>query len=182
MVQVTRKRALGLGGGKIRTNLDFLSLITEGNESQNIRLFDGDVVNVSKSKLVIREQLLKAGQTNLTPQFIDVFVSGRVNNPGGVTLPQGSVLNQAISLAGGPQLLRGKVEFIRFTREGEIDRRIFKYKPGAASDAPNNPVLMAGDIINVDESILSAGIGIMNEFAGPFIGIYSIYSLFNGIN
>jgi polysaccharide export outer membrane protein len=181
-VQVTRKRALGLGGGRIRTNLDFLSLITEGNESQNIRLFDGDVVSVSKSKVVLREQLLKAGQTNLTPQFMNVFVSGRVKDPGGVTLPQGSVLNQALSLAGGPQLLRGKVEFIRFTREGEIDRRSFKYNPGAASDAPNNPVLMAGDIINVDESILSAGIGVMNELTGPFVGLYSVYSLFNGIN
>ena len=181
-VQVTRKRALALGGGRIRTNLDFLSLITDGNESQNIRLFDGDVVAVSKSKVVLREQLLKAGQTNLTPQFMNVFVSGRVKNPGGVTLPQGSVLNQALSLAGGIQLLRGKVEFIRFTREGEIDRRIFKYKPGAASDAPNNPVLMAGDIINVNESILSAGIGVMNELTSPAVGIYSVYSIFNNFN
>ena len=41
-VQVIRKRAEGLGGGRIKTNLNFLSLITEGNESQNIRLFDGD--------------------------------------------------------------------------------------------------------------------------------------------
>ena len=181
-VQVTRKRALGIGGGRIRTNLDFLSLITDGNESQNIRLFDGDVVAVSKSKVVLREQLLKAGQTNLTPQFMNVFVSGRVKNPGGVTLPQGSVLNQALSLAGGIQLLRGKVEFIRFTKEGEIDRRIFKYKPGAASDAPNNPVLMAGDIINVNESILSAGIGVMNELTSPAVGIYSVYSIFNNFN
>ena len=181
-VQVTRKRALGLGGGRIRTNLDFLSLITEGNESQNIRLFDGDVVSVSKSNVVMREQLLKAGQTNLTPQFMSVFVSGRVKNPGGVTLPQGSVLNQALSLAGGPQLLRGKVEFIRFTREGEIDRRIFKYEPGAAANAQNNPVLMAGDLINVNESILSAGIGVMNELTAPVVGIYSAYSLFNNFN
>ena len=181
-VQVTRKRALGLGGGRIRTNLDFLSLITEGNESQNIRLFDGDVVSVSKSNVVMREQLLKAGQTNLTPQFMSVFVSGRVKKPGGVTLPQGSVLNQALSLAGGPQLLRGKVEFIRFTREGEIDRRIFKYQPGAAANAQNNPVLMAGDLINVNESILSAGIGVMNELTAPAVGIYSVYSLFNNFN
>ena len=135
-----------------------------------------------KLMVVMREQLLKAGQTNLTPQFMNVFVSVRVGNPGGVTLPQGSVLNQALSLAGGIQLLRGKVEFIRFTREGEIDRRIFKYKPGAAADAPNNPILMAGDIINVNESILSAGIGVMNELTSPAVGIYSVYSIFNNFN
>ena len=181
-VQVTRKRALGLGGGRIRTNLDFLSLITDGNESQNIRLFDGDVVSVSKSKVVMREQLLKAGQTNLSPQFMNVFVSGRVKNPGGVVVPQGSVLNQAITLAGGPKLLRGKVEFIRFTREGEVDRRMFRYNPGAAADAPNNPVLMAGDLITVRESPLSATATVLNELTAPAVGIYSVYAIFNNFN
>lgn len=92
--------------------------------AQNIRLFDGDVVSVGKSDVVLREQLLKAGQTNLSPQFIQVYVSGRVVTPGGVTLPQGSALNQAINLAGGTRLLKGKVEFIRLTREGEVDQRI----------------------------------------------------------
>ena len=180
-VQVTRKRAEGLGGGRIKTNLNFLSLITEGNESQNIRLFDGDVLNIGKSPIVLREQLLKAGQSNLSPQFVEVFVTGRVNIPGGVKIPQGSSLNQAISLAGGTKLLKGKVEFIRFNRDGTIDRRIFSYNPGAAADAPNNPVLAAGDIIRVNDSILSGGINVLNELTGPFVGLYSVYSLFNGI-
>jgi len=164
-VQVTRKQAVSAGGGRIRTKLDFLSLITEGDESQNIRLFDGDVVSIGKSDVVLREQLLKAGQTNLSPQFIQVYVSGRVVTPGGVTLPQGSALNQAINLAGGTRLLKGKVEFIRFTREGEVDRRVFSYKPNAASTSYNNPILMAGDIVRVRDSALSAGIGLLNEVA-----------------
>ena len=146
-VQVIRKRAEGLGGGRIKTNLNFLSLITEGNESQNIRLFDGDALNIGKSPIVLKDQLLKAGQSNLSPQFVEVFVTGRVNIPGGIKIPQGSSLNQAISLAGGAKLLKGKIEFVRFNREGTIDRRIFSYNPGVAADAPNNPVLAAGDII-----------------------------------
>ena len=179
-VQVTRRQPVSAGGGKIRTQLNFLSLITEGDESQNIRLFDGDVVSVAKSPVVLREQLLKAGQTNLSPQFIQVYVSGRVMTPGGVTLPQGSALNQALNLAGGPSLLRGKVEFIRFTREGELDRRQFAYNPNAASDSTANPILMAGDIIRVQDSALSAGITLMNEITGPIVGIYSVYGLFGG--
>ncbi|WP_244279684.1 polysaccharide biosynthesis/export family protein [Synechococcus sp. UW179A] len=178
-VQVTRRQAYGLGGGRIRTNLDFLSLITEGNESQNIRLFDGDVISVAKSPVVLRNQLLMAGKSNLSPQFMEVFVTGRVNNPGGVTIPQGSSLNQAISLAGGVKLLKGKVEFVRFNREGTIDRRIFAYQPGAAADAANNPVLAAGDLIRVQDSILSGSISVFNELTGPFVGLYSVYSLFN---
>jgi polysaccharide export outer membrane protein len=177
-VQVTRRQPLSSGGGRIRANLNFLALITDGDESQNIRLFDGDVVSVGKSPVVLREQLLKAGQTNLSPQFIQVYVSGRVKTPGGVTLPQGSALTQAITLAGGMQLLKGKVEFVRFTREGEIDRRVFSYSPGAASGSPTNPILMAGDIIRVQDSALSATVGVLNELSAPFVGVYSVYSLF----
>ncbi len=179
-VQVTRKQPLSAGGGRIRTNLNFLTLITEGNESQNIRLFDGDVVHVGKSPVVMREQLLKAGQTNLSPQFIQVFVNGRVVAPGGVTLPQGSSLNQALSLAGGTKLLKGKVEFVRFTREGEVDRRLFSYNPNAASASYTNPILMTGDIVRVRDSALSASAGVLGEVTAPLLGIYSIYALSNG--
>ena len=180
-VQVIRKRAERLGGGRIKTNLNLLSLITEGDESQNIRLFDGDFLYIGKSPVVLRDQLLKAGQSNLSPQFMGVFVTGRVNLPGEVKLPQGSSLNQAISLAGGTKLVRGKIEFVRFNREGTIDRRIFAYKPGAALDAPNNPILANGDLIRVQDSILSASVEVLNEVTVPFIGIYSFYSLFKGV-
>lgn len=179
-VQVTRKLPLSSGGGKIRTSLNFLSLITEGDESQNIRLFDGDVVSISKSPVVLREQLLKAGQTNLSPQFITVYVSGRVKLPGAITIPQGASLNQALISAGGQQLLHGKIEFVRFTREGELDRRVFNYNANSASDSATNPILVSGDIIRVQESGLSASISVLNELTGPFVGIYSVYSLFNG--
>jgi polysaccharide export outer membrane protein len=179
-VQVTRRQPLSNGGGKLRTSLNFLSLITEGDESQNIRLFDGDVVSVAKSPEVLREQLLKAGQTNLSPQFLQVYVSGRVKFPGATTIPQGSSLNQALISAGGQQLLHGKVEFVRFTREGELDRRIFNYNPNAAAGTTANPILISGDIIRVQESALSAGISVLNELTGPFVGVYSVFSLFGG--
>ena len=181
-VQVTRRRAQGLGGGRIRTNLNFLSLITKGNESQNIRLFDGDVVSVGRSNVVLREQLLKAGQTNLSPQFIDVFVSGRVNTPGSVKLPQGSSLVQAVDLAGGTRVLHGKVEFIRFTREGEIDRRIFRFKSDAPSGDYRNPVLMAGDVIRLRETALTKSLAVIDEITSPAIGVYSVYTLFDGFS
>ena len=181
-VQVTRKRALGLGGGRVRTNLNFISLITDGNESQNIRLSDGDVVRVAKSTLVTRDQLLKAGQTNLSPRFMDVFVSGRVKKPGGVVVPQAAVLNQAIALAGGPLLLRGKIEFIRFSPDGEVNRSVFTYDPSAPANAPNNPILMAGDLINIRETPLSMTSNLLSEFTTPIVGAYSIYSIFNSLN
>jgi len=179
-VEVTRKQPLSAGGGRIRTNLNFLALITTGDESQNIRLFDGDVVSVGKSTVVLRDQVIKAGRTNLSPQFINVFVTGRVNVPGAVTLQQGSSLNQALSVAGGVKLLRGKVEFLRFLSDGKTDRRTFSYSANAPSDSFSNPILAAGDIIRVNDSAFSAGVGALGEVTAPLLGIYSIYALSNG--
>ena len=177
-VTVTRLQALSSGGGKIRTNLNFLSLITEGDESQNIRLFDGDTIVVSRSPVELREQIIRAGLTNLSPDFLEVFVTGRVRQPGVKVLPQGTSLDQALAAAGGQLLLRGQVEFVRFNRDGTTDRRRFSYASGAPAGSFKNPVLMAGDVVYVTESMLSAAFTVLTEITTPAIGVYSIYSLF----
>jgi len=177
-VTVTRKRPLSPGGGKMRTRLDFLTLITEGNESQNIRLFDGDTVVVARSPVELREQIIKAGQTNLSPDFVQVFVTGRVRAPGSKVLPQGATLDQALASAGGQKLLRGRVEFIRFNRDGSTDQRKFFLGGTNPAGSYKNPILMAGDVVRVNESPLSATLTVLNEITGPAVGVYSIYSLF----
>ena len=147
------------------------------DESQNIRLYDGDVVSVSKSKDVMREQLLKAVRSNLSPQFIKVFVSGRVKIPGAISIPHGSSLNQAIAMAGGASLIKGKVEFVRFTQEGETKRRLFNYDPAASAGSGKNPLLSGGDVIRIQDSILSATTTVLDEITAPAVGIYTIFSL-----
>lgn len=177
-VSVTRRQALSAGGGKMQADLDFLRLLTQGDESQNIRLYDGDILVVGRSEVELREQVLQAAQTNLSPDRIEVFVSGRVKAAGTITMPQGASLNQALMAAGGPQLLRGPVEFVRFTRSGQTDRRRFSYNPNASTGDYRNPILMAGDIVRVDESLLSAGVGVLNEVTAPVLGVYSLYRIF----
>ena len=178
-VSVTRKRPLSSGGGKMRTQLNFLELITDGNESQNIRLFDGDTVVVARSPKELREQIIKAGQTNLSPDFVQVFVTGRVRDPGSKVLPQGASLDQALAASGGQKLLRGRVEFIRFNRDGTTDKRKFFLGGENPSGSYKNPILMAGDVVRVNDSPLSATVTILNEITGPAVGVYSVYSLFN---
>ena len=177
-VTVTRRRPNSSGGGKMRTTLNFLTLITEGDESQNIRLFDGDTVVVKRSPQELREQIIKAGQTNLSPDFVQVFVSGRVREPGIKVLPQGASLDQALASAGGQKLLRGQVEFIRFNRDGSTDKRKFFVSGGNPAGSYKNPILMAGDVVRVNDSPLSATVTLLNEITAPAVGVYSAYSLF----
>lgn len=180
-VQITRKRPQSQGGGKVRAQINFLRLISDGDEEVNIRLYDGDSIFVQKSENVLRDQLLAASRTNLSPDFIEVFVSGRVKEPGPQQLPQGASLNQAIASSGGPKILRGKVEFLRFTQEGETDRRIFSYNPKATSGDYRNPVLMPGDVVRVNESLVSASLEFLNEITAPAVGLYSVYSIYRDI-
>jgi len=185
-VTVTRRQPLSAGGGKIRTTLNFLELITGGDESQNIRLFDNDMVVITKSPVSLREQIIKAAETNLSPDTIEVFVSGRIRTAanasslgrGTVQIPQGSSLNQAIAAAGGPKLLRGSVEFLRFNRDGTTDRRIFNYDPSSSAGSEKNPVLMSGDLIRINDSVLSASVEVLNELTGPVLSLYSLYRIF----
>ena len=177
-VQITRKRPLSQGGGKIQAKVNFLRLISDGDEDVNIRLYDGDTIFVQKSDEVLRDQLLAASRSNLSPDFIEVFVSGRVKAPGPQRLPQGASLNQAIASAGGPKLLRGRVEFLRFTQEGSTDRRIFGFNPKAMSGEYRNPVLMPGDVVRVNESLVSTSVEFLNEITAPAIGVYSVLSIY----
>ena len=45
-VKVIRERHLSQGGGKAQTEVNFVALVTQGDESVSIPLFDGDVINV----------------------------------------------------------------------------------------------------------------------------------------
>ena len=150
----------------MRAELNFLELITDGNETQNIRLFDGDTVLVARSAIELREQIIKAGQTNLSPDFVLVFVSGRVRDPGSKILPQGATLDQALAAAGGQKLMRGQVEFIRLNRDGSTDKRKFFVNSTNPAGSYKNPILMAGDVVRVNESPLSATLTVLNEITG----------------
>ena len=161
--------------------LNFLSLLINGNESQNIRLYDNDVIQVNKNDKVIREQLLTATRTNLSPDILRVFVSGRVKSPGAKILPQGASLNQALIASDGPKPIRGKIEFVRFRVGGESERRIFNYSATEPIASYKNPILMDGDLIRVQDNLLSSTSSALGELTSPFIGIYSIYSFFNGV-
>ena len=177
-VEVSRKVPIKRGGGIIKTNVNFLQMITEGDESVNIRLLDGDVIKVNQTSEILIKQLMKAGKTNLNPKTLLVFVGGRVRTAGAIQVPQGAALNQAILVAGGAKLLRGKVEFVRFYKDGRFKRKLFSYSPNAKIDSPSNPILMAGDVIRIRDSALSAGFEVINEIATPATGIYSVYKLF----
>ena len=178
-IKVTRIVPESMGGGRKKTSLNFISLIVDGDDNQNIRLYDGDTIFVEKNDNVITDQIIKAGQTNLNPRFITIFITGRVVDPGRVKVPTGTSLNNAITLAGGTKLLKGKIEFIRFTNAGTIDKRKFNYSPNSKTNTYKNPILRKGDIVRVRESIVTSSLGVITEVTAPFVNVFSVYGFFD---
>ena len=177
-IQIIRHNSKTQGGGKIKANINLLALILEGDQSQNIRIYDGDNIIVPKSNLLIKEQILTINKTNLSPNIITIFISGNVIEPGPITLNKGSSLIQAIASSGGKKLMSGKINFIRFNDDGTITKNNFKYNEKALINSSTNPILRDGDVINVQKTLLGKTTEVLNEVSSPILSGFGLYNLF----
>ena len=176
-IEIIRKLPSSYQGKSLKTSINFLDFLEGNQDDLNIKLFDGDIIRVPALDQASSESLSIASETNMSPKSIEVFIFGRVNRPGSIIIPQGSTLNQAIAASGGLKLLRGSVEFLRLKRNGTSDFRRFSYNSKAPTDSKSNPTLVEGDIIKVNNSLISAASEALGEITAPALGIYSIYSI-----
>ena len=166
-IEVIRKNPISNGGGKVKTNLNFLEVLEFGGSKQNIRLMDGDIINVRKSDYPLDEQYKKATSTNLQSQYNKVFISGRVQEPGLKLINKTATLNDLILLSGGNLPLRGKIYHLRFNNDGTLTRKKIRYNRNAKDYSRNNPLLRSGDIISVDSNILFKTSNTISEVTKP---------------
>ncbi len=176
-IEVRRINSLSKGGGYIVTKVNFLDLITNGNESQNIRLLDGDTITINKSNDQLNNQISSAIKSNLQPKNIEILLSGRIKNPGTFTIPKTATLNEALIASGGLKAIRGKVIFLRYNNDGTIDRRKFSYSKNSKRGSYKNPYLNNGDIISIDENTLTIASQILTDLTKPAIGVYSTFKI-----
>lgn len=165
------------GGGKIKTNINLISLLEEGDQSQNIILRDGDDILVSRTNKTVVEQLNAVNKSNLTPSTINVFVNGNVENSGALTIPQGASLYEAISAA-GERPLSGSIELVRLRNNGKNDKRFLAFNKNSSKGTFGNPILISGDMINVRKNLLGKTTQAIKEYSTPFLNSYTIYKIF----
>ena len=139
-VEVIRKNTLTEGGGKIKTNLNFIDLILKGDDSQNIRIYDGDLIVINKLLESDTKTLKNALKSNLNPKYINVFVAGRVNQPGLIKIGRSSSLNDAIDLAGGAKVIRGPIRFLTFNNEGTVEKEKFDIRGDQKEENIQTPI------------------------------------------
>lgn len=178
-INVKRINSISQGGGKIETNLNFLAVITEGDLTQNIRIFDGDIIEIKRSNTILKDQILKANSTNLSPNNLIVYITGNVLKTGSTAVPQGSGLVQALSSNGGLKVLSGKVEFVRFNDDGTTQKKLFKYDPNAPLNSYKNPILMSGDLINVKRTKIGITSDAITTLGKPLFQGIALWKLFD---
>ncbi len=176
-IEIVRKNTLSNGGGLIRTKVNFLKVIEDGDQSQNIRIADGDVIKVSKSSQETLVQLSKAMMSNLNPKEITVFVSGRVEKPGILLLTKSSTVNDAL-LMSGLRALRGPITLLRIKKDGTMAKTRFRYNKNSKRGSTSNQYLKSGDILAVNKSGFNIAAEIIEEATSPFAKTVQTYMLY----
>jgi len=178
-IRIIRNNSKKFGGGKIQAKVNILNLLRNGDQSQNIKLFDGDYIFIPASENILLDQLIDVNKTNLNPREVEIFITGNVRKPGRVLLRQNSSLMEGIMAAGGKKDSSGNIEFIRLRRDGKSDKRILGSKYIANKGSYTNPILISGDIIVVKKNILGKLTNVISEVGNPVINTYGIYKLFD---
>ena len=161
------------------TKLNLLDLIISGDLSQNLFLFDGDVLEIKKAK-VDENQIINISKINISPKTIRVNVIGQVVNQGRIEVEANTPLLQAILQAGGPKpwkANKGNVELIRINKNGTISRNKYVINYNNGVQLSKNPPLINGDTIIVNESLLSKTSGGLNTIVEPVSPLISIFTL-----
>ena len=176
-IKLIRKNTISNGGGRIQTTINFEDLILNGDSSQNIRVYDGDMIVINKLEEDDPNISINAIKTNLNPKYIRVFVGGRVNTPGNKIIGKESSLNDAIDMAGGLKVIKGPIKYLTYNKNGIAEKSIFNYKKNSKRGSKTNPYLKEGDLIMVGSGFLSQSTEVINEVTAPFTGLYSTYRL-----
>lgn len=178
-VEIIRDIPLSKGGGKKKAIIDFRAFINNFDPSNDIRLFDGDRLNIARNREKDFSIMPKSIISGLSPKFIYVDIFGRVDNPGELKLPLESSLSDAIDLSGPRKPLSGKISIIRYENDGNITKKLVNFSYNAKKGSSRNPYLKKGDIISVRNSFFGKSSEIIQEITLPFVGIKQTKDLIN---
>lgn len=180
-IVVTRKNTLSNGGGKIRSTINLKDAILMGDYTNNIRIYDGDQIYVSRTDNPNLDFFSKASKSNINPKFMNVLVSGRVNAPGIKKVTRLNTLNDAIDIAGGARIIRGKIRYLSFEPDGTIKKREISYRRNMKRGSYSNPYLNDGDLIIVGNSLLGITNEVLREITAPFQGLLTTFAVIEAL-
>lgn len=155
-------------------------LIRNGDINQDVRLRDGDTVVVPTAQEPSPAELGEISTANFSPSEIPVQVVGEVVQPGRVSVPTNTTLNQAILAAGGFKNSRAStssVELVRLNLDGSVERRTLKVDLSVPANNENNPVLRPNDVVMVNRNAIATAGDALGVFLSPLTAVTAVFRL-----
>lgn len=155
-IQVRRQTA----SGRVQTlDVDLWKLLQEGDVNQDTVLQNGDTVVIPTATELNPAEVTELAAATFSPESIQVYVVGEVNNPGLVEIRPSTPLNQAILAAGGfnnRRARRSSVKLLRLNPDGTVTEQTIPIDFSASLSDSNNPALRGNDVIIVGRSGLAS--------------------------
>ncbi len=178
-VQISR-RLPGYSKKYKTTNVNLMNLILDGDQTQNLYLFDGDIIKINKAKFMPKD-LLELTAANFSPKVIKIYVIGEVEQPGMLEVSANTLLNQGLLYAGGLKNWRsnkGNIQLIRINRNGTVSRKKIKFNLARGLSLDKNPPLKDGDTIVVSRNIFAKGTDTLSNVTKPISDVVTTWTLF----
>ena len=157
--------------------INLYDLIFNGDQDQNLTLFDGDVVIINKNEDSITSYG-NLGNSTLAPDEIAIYVVGEVRKPGKIVMRANSFFNEALIEAGGllSKTSSKNVSLLRKSNGTFNSKKISVdfYKPLSEK---NNPMLQNEDTIIVGKTFISKfteGLGIISAPAKEILPLFQL--------
>lgn len=177
--QIEIRRGQTLPGEESTIEINLWEFLQTGSLAQDITLRDGDTVVVPTVTALNPEELGETAVANFSPQIINTYVIGEVENPGVLELPPNASLNQALLAAGGYANDRaGRVELIRVNLDGSVERRRVSVDFADPVNEDTNPPLRNNDIVFVRRSTLAGVVDVLDFVLNP---IRNLFGTFDGV-
>ena len=96
--------------------------INEADITYDIRLFDGNDIFIPRLQERDVTIIPKSILSGLSPKFINVSISGRIENPGTVKIPIEWSLSDAMNSTGPRKPMPGKIYLIRYNQDWTLLR------------------------------------------------------------
>ncbi len=160
-------------------NINLINLYFKGEQDNNVLLFDGDIINIKKNK-VVRDDHFKIINANLSPLTMPIYVTGEVKDPGLINVPINTTLVDSILMAGGPLISRAnksKVQIVRKDQSGSISVTNFKINISSNLSEDENPKLKKNDVIFVQSTSLANTADSLKTLTSPLRDIISVWTL-----
>ena len=176
---IVKRKLPGQSSEYKSASLNLLDMLLNGDLSQNIYLYDGDVIEIKRFANK-NNSTIQFKNSNLAKQNIDIYVVGEVANPGMLKVKSQTTLASAILAAGGPNNNRANysnVELIRANENGSLEYKKYKLDFKTISSISSNPTLQDKDIIRVKRSAWASTIDQIDSATKPIQSIAPILTL-----